>query len=761
MLVALARVAPPPRPAPVRCLIDMPPDSFLPAADSGAAQLVHLRPLQHIYNAEADLRKQGAAASGELLELRELLLAAGFRPLSARDLALSSALNRGYLFRLSLAAQLAGHDPSLGAEFGVAPGDERLFGGRMVLLCRGYGAETSSGRLLLPKVDFLQAALVQRAAAALAMAILRVRARAAGAAEALALGARERTAATARSLGAARLADVLGARARTGSVRPSARPAPPAPRAATDGAGALEHGGRRLPLSRYGAWLAAVSSEDLLAPFLAAEPNASARALDVAAPPDHAGSPSPPPAPAPSRVIRRVSISDVFAVRRGRGRSWPGRTLLSVLLSRTVLSEPTFDELVAIWRPLPGARRLGGAHAQIRPGRLVARLARLALVVADHFELQQAPRRLPGARTPARPSREHDGCPCELRLFRDVPMANFAAVLPANRLVFRPADALRLDLVTLASLLTLLVGQRFSASGRAALLSLWLLRTLFLYTNAIARYESVVSRFLTDRLAARGVGVLRYVRGEAAAQRALRASVLLSWLLAQPDMPRPSIRKLRSDGAQMVRSLLDCEHAVAFDTDSTARELARLGLCRIGDDGVISVAQRAELPARLRAHWQSLLGVEDGDDVPAHARGADAQAPARGEQRAEGQTHAAADEPAADELALCAGPPWQAADDANAATWAAAWRARLLPSLPTSRTASGGPLSPVPPAERRWALQRSNVLLAKLRLPRLRARQQQSSPQPELEHEMAAVQTPGPGPVPPPPPPPVEERSSD
>ncbi|KAJ1629832.1 hypothetical protein T492DRAFT_872829 [Pavlovales sp. CCMP2436] len=179
----------PRKPSPPRTLIGMPPDGLL-TVEGRAAQLAHWRPIQNIYAAEAAMRAaaaedSSAGSSDELAEMHQMLTAAGFRPLSSRDIALSSALNVNYLWRLSLAAQMSGLDPTLAADLGE--GSERLYGGRAVLWCRGYGSEASSGRLLLPKLDYLQAALVQRAAASLALAILRVRAGTSNAAQRAAL----------------------------------------------------------------------------------------------------------------------------------------------------------------------------------------------------------------------------------------------------------------------------------------------------------------------------------------------------------------------------------------------------------------------------------------------------------------------------------------------------------------------------------------------------------------------------------------------
>ena len=51
--------------------------------------------------------------------------------------------------------------------------------------------------------------------------------------------------------------------------------------------------------------------------------------------------------------------------------------------------------------------------------------------------------------------------PLEIRVFSGVPMANLAAALPKTKNIFRPADALAFDLVSIVSLLLVLGSQRF------------------------------------------------------------------------------------------------------------------------------------------------------------------------------------------------------------------------------------------------------------------------------------------------------------
>ena len=128
--------------------------------------------------------------------LKESLESAGFELLSLRDFDLCQALNVGYLLRLSIVPKIRNLDPLIGEEFfpdRVASMsndqyeyediyekeeddesgnlDPLLFDGRVLVFRRGYSEEVSRGRLLLPKLDYLQTSLVQKSAAAVSDAI--------------------------------------------------------------------------------------------------------------------------------------------------------------------------------------------------------------------------------------------------------------------------------------------------------------------------------------------------------------------------------------------------------------------------------------------------------------------------------------------------------------------------------------------------------------------------------------------------------------
>lgn len=166
------------------------PNPVLPQP-RGAPEL--LKALEMIFTAEAELSDAPETSQQYLDELRASLDDAGFRPVDERDLALSRALNSGYLLRLRVEPKLTGLDPRLGGQLGLlppfpssvaaAPGVkdqvwmqrwlrsvrrgqppeaeasreelEVLSGGRVAVFVRGYGVEGLRSRMVLPKLNYL------------------------------------------------------------------------------------------------------------------------------------------------------------------------------------------------------------------------------------------------------------------------------------------------------------------------------------------------------------------------------------------------------------------------------------------------------------------------------------------------------------------------------------------------------------------------------------------------------------------------------
>ena len=117
------------------------------------------------------------------------------------------------------------------------------------------------------------------------------------------------------------------------------------------------------------------------------------------------------PRDSPLESVERVGIADICgapplqdsAAVQIRLRTLRRFTnMLAVLVSRCTLKEPAFGQVVVVWRGQ-----------------------------SDNSEET-----------------------LEVHAYRGMPVANLEAVLPSTRLVFRPADALRLDLVSIASIIS-------------------------------------------------------------------------------------------------------------------------------------------------------------------------------------------------------------------------------------------------------------------------------------------------------------------
>lgn len=129
---------------------------------------------QKLQNAEAEQVVDRGEEEKLVSEVRGSLEDAGFELMSRRDLDLCESLNAEYLLRLSILPDVKELDSGLAREFypkrfgangTVLDENELLFGGRVLVYWRGYSEEVTRGRLVLPKLDYLQASIVQRSAA--------------------------------------------------------------------------------------------------------------------------------------------------------------------------------------------------------------------------------------------------------------------------------------------------------------------------------------------------------------------------------------------------------------------------------------------------------------------------------------------------------------------------------------------------------------------------------------------------------------------
>jgi len=296
--------------------------------------------------------------------------------------------------------------------------------------------------------------------------------------------------------------------------------------------------------------------------------------------------------PIPSTLLKRISIGNVIDVFSPRGR----KRMLQNFLSATELVEPTYEELVVIWRPL---RKKTKADLNLS-------LPKAVYDAAEIFDLEHK-----------LPDKEKRKCnpsplPMEVRAFTSVPMANLPAVFPKTRLVFRPADAFLFDLISVFTLLLVLGSQRFD-SPRLDLLalisvSLWIIRTVLRYSNKLARYDLLVKKFLTSKIAHRDGGAIKYIANEAASQRATRAALLHAWLLSTKPNRWVTRRELLEEGYIGVNEMLDNDQYVDIDIDAGLKDLEELRIVTFaGSDGdeqlLQEVADEESTVHILKAAW--------------------------------------------------------------------------------------------------------------------------------------------------------------
>ena len=483
--------------------IKVPPDNYLGYDSSTDGSNWYHGKFQQIYTAMADLLKTkrvkeradadadapaagadgtrgGAPADTEgavLSDCLEALKCSGFVEFGREDMQICEALNAGYLLRLSLEPDLRNLDGTMREDFFA--GDpavdvalqrsDPMFDGKVLVFRRGYSTEVTRGkRLIIPKLDYLQAAVLQ-------------------------------TNVRRMSDDLSNKVDQLQENMQENFSRkdPSAGP--------SKAVAAKREGGDRVSLKRY--WRG--SNPKMLDPSQALEPyirKSDDEDCDQ------------------NFLVRRVSLSDVVDLFSPGGR----RRLARSLFSKSTLIEPTYKELIVICRRLP-------------PTVTPVSIERAKNALRN----RRKRRRKTLGVSPRDPKGE-----VSITIFKDVPMANVLACLPKSKLVFRPADAIRLDVISAFTGLAVFATLRLDSPNPKfkiiAIVSVcvWFLRLFFRYSNSLARYDLLKNKFLTSKIANKGLyQVHSYLLNEAALAKARKASRGYDWLLKELDFDERDIEE--------------------------------------------------------------------------------------------------------------------------------------------------------------------------------------------------------------------------
>jgi hypothetical protein len=552
--------------------------------------------------------------------LRNSLDDAGFALLTQRDIDLCEALNAGYLLRLSIEPDVSGFDPSIARQFypeqfdkDCNPTKEFPFEGRVLLYRRGYSSEVTEGRLILPKLDYLQASIVQGTIRRLTEIL-----GAAKTQKVLTLTAISRSvlvvmqsslAAVADNVPSKSVAEFLRSEWGWRKVDPETLPHNETDIAKPSSVKLTRYEGK----NRFLGFGSPMNSGDALDPFLeCVVTDDSGNALNAeyfgmvngeldangfpcqydAKNNDHQNSFLNTSAPR----LERVSINNVVDLSTALGR----RNVVKRFFSKSQLVEPTYEEVIAIWRPL--------LEKPVSKPKLVP--PKFVYDVAEIFEIDDKLPELPV------PEPEPLPCPLEIRAFDGVPMANTPAVLPKTKLLFRPADAFVFDLVTIVSLFAVFGSVRFD-NPRLDLLALvsgtlWIIRTAIRYSNKLARYDLLVKKFLTSKISHRNSGALKYITRDAGTQRAIRAALVYLWLTRLRKRTEGGIitrQSLIKDGSSGVNDILKTSKPVRVDIEAALNDLVDLDLICFSEDGetLFFVRDDETVVETLKTTWNNLF----------------------------------------------------------------------------------------------------------------------------------------------------------
>lgn len=523
----------------------------------------------------------------------------GFKLMDQRDLDLCSALNAGYLLRLSLLPDLKNLE-SVGEEFyppeeTITNGDsdgmkQLILDGKVLIFRRGYTKEITKGRLLLPKLDYLQTSLVQRSTRSITMKLGGVERRLEEITSDIvsqvneyiqnlnrrlmkvcaefmydildSVGLSNNTFVAKIMLANNATSDALADNYTQGGSDSSSRNTTSSSATTT-----TARGNRIFKLNRYDVGSSFEISDATISSFIMSQIGNKTTSVERdiydaidAGMIDSASIYK----KSAVRLLERISIDNTVDFLSKKGR----RTLLRNYFKSSTLLEPSYEEVVVIWRP---AKKKLKRIKTPKPPRWLFECVKI-------FGIEE---RVPLLKNITSQDDEDDETmlPLEIKAFNDVPMANILAVLPKNKLIFRPADAFVFDFVSLATFLATAASFKFDSPklDLLALVSvvLFAVRTFFRYSNKYARYDLLVNKFLTSKLTHRGQGALNYLAQEANSQKALRAMCVRDWLSRSEE--RDGVISLTEGEAYINEEAFSGKSRVNVDILSGIDDLKDLG----------------------------------------------------------------------------------------------------------------------------------------------------------------------------------------
>ncbi len=389
----------------------------------------------------------------------------GYKLVDKRDLDLCSALNAGYLLRLSLCPDLKNLD-CIGKEFypemqtnGTGDSDsieKLILDGKVLLFRRGYSKEITTGRLLLPKLDYLQTSLVQRSTGSVTRKLAVLERRIEEFITNLVTAVNDYVQETSQlvkqkcldlvydvldSIGLSNNTFLLNMLPKNDTIICLTDNYTPngleSQSSNTTSKTTYVKGNKIFKLNRYELGNSFDINDATISPFLLCEMGNETSpverdiydAIDAGLIDSASIYKS-----SAVRLLERISLENTVDFFSKQGR----RKLVANYFKYSTLLEPNYEEVVVVWRPSKKKMK------RITPPKWMYEAAKI-------FDMED---RMPILKNTTTSNDAEDQVEdLEIRAFNDVPMANILAVLPKNKLIFRPADAFVFDFVSLATFL--------------------------------------------------------------------------------------------------------------------------------------------------------------------------------------------------------------------------------------------------------------------------------------------------------------------
>ncbi|KAL3341550.1 hypothetical protein AABB24_025880 [Solanum stoloniferum] len=275
--------------------------------------------------------------------------------------------------------------------------------------------------------------------------------------------------------------------------------------------------------------------------------------------------------------LSRISLSDIWepASRKLCGNDfWRMlRTSISILLSKSTLQEPAYQELILLY--IKGTCEGGDAD------------------IAEFPSLQ-------------------------LKIYERIPIPDLPVVFPHKKLSFRILDSVRLDIASVLGLLAYFINYKFENmfSLSAILLDVVAVCALVIYVSRVVlgykqtweRYQLLVNRTLNEKTIASGFGSVYFLL-DASEQQQYKEAILAYAVLLKENIQESCARNIGARCEKFIYDLL--EEKVEMPVDKAISTLVRLGI--VTQDCLNGHTELQAVPCFkaheiLKQHWNSLLG---------------------------------------------------------------------------------------------------------------------------------------------------------